>query len=158
MNDPERRLKKKDFSLRRFTPYRLAVLDHEVSSAVAQLYDKRFNLSRQEWRVLAALGENKSMTAKDIVAFSTLDKMQVSRAVAKMLEAGLVASIESAQDRRRKDLALTKKGKALYREIIPHAEAREAFIMERLSPEERAVFDTVVDKLIEGARKLRDWG
>ena len=145
-------------SLEGFTPYRLAVLSHEVSNAVAQLYSERFNLSRPEWRVLAALGERKAMTAKEISDYSTMDKMQVSRAVARMLEDDVIASVEDERDRRRKILELTAKGAALHDKIVPLALARESFILSALTEEERAVFNTAVDKLVAKARELQQWG
>ncbi len=145
-------------SLERFAPYRLALLSHEVSVAVSQLYTERFNLSRPEWRILAALGERRTMAAKDIVDYSTMDKMQVSRAVAKMLGSGLVVSVEDPQDRRQKILKLSPKGAALRDKIAPLALAREAFILSALTPEELAVFEMAVDKLVERARELQQWG
>ncbi|MBK5951254.1 hypothetical protein CH339_11500 [Rhodobium orientis] len=145
-------------SLERFMPYRLAVLAHEVSGAVAQLYGERFNLSRAEWRVLAALGERGAMTAREISDYSTLDKMQVSRAVNRMLAEKLVAGGLDAADRRRKILRLTKKGETLFGRISPLALARESFILSALTPEELRTFDKVVDKLIQKARELQQWG
>ena len=41
-----------------FFPYRLAMLNSSVSEVIAQLCSGRFDLSPQEWRVMAALGEN----------------------------------------------------------------------------------------------------
>jgi len=147
-----------ELSLERFMPYRLAVLSHEVSIAVAQLYAERFDLSRPEWRVLALLGERAAMTAKEIAEYSTLDKMQVSRAVARMLDAGLLARGDDPADRRQKILKLTAKGIALHDKIAPLALAREAFILSVLSPEERDAFDAAVDKLVGRARQLQKWG
>ena len=41
--------------LENFMPYRLAVLSNTVSTTVARAYDKRFNVSIPEWRVIAVL-------------------------------------------------------------------------------------------------------
>ena len=38
-----------------FLPYQLAVLAEAVSRSMSQIYAQRFDLSRDEWRVLAAL-------------------------------------------------------------------------------------------------------
>ncbi|MCZ0736176.1 MarR family winged helix-turn-helix transcriptional regulator [Phreatobacter sp. AB_2022a] len=104
------------FQLTDFFPYRLAVRSERVSMAVAQLYSHRFDVTRAEWRVLAALAVNNAMTPKEIIAYSTLEKMQVSRAVAGLEEKG-------ATDRRAQILTLTAAGRALFKTIAPIARA-----------------------------------
>lgn len=136
-----------ELDLQAFFPYRLAVLAEAVSRAVAQIYLDRFDLSRQEWRVLAALANNRRMAAKEIADYSALDKMQVSRAVAELAEKGYLARAEEHSDRRHKPLRLTAAGLGLYRKIAPLALAREDYLMAALTPAERDVFDRAIDKL-----------
>ncbi len=144
--------------LQRFFPYRLAVLAEDVSRTVAQLYADRFDMSRQEWRVLAAVAANKQMAAKDIAEYSTLDKMSVSRAIAALEAKALVSREEDPADRRNKLLALTPSGRALYQRIVPLVRAREAYLLEALSPGERDMLDGMLDKLTARARSLRQRG
>jgi len=144
--------------LQRFFPYRLAVLAEDVSRTVAQLYADRFDLTRQEWRVLAAVAANRRMAAKDIAEYSTLDKMSVSRAVAALEAKALISREEDPADRRNKLLALTPSGRALYQKIVPLVRAREAYLLEALSPAEREMLDGVLDKLTSRARGLRQRG
>jgi DNA-binding MarR family transcriptional regulator len=144
--------------LQRFFPYRLAVLAEEVSRTVAQLYADRFDLTRQEWRVLAAVAANRQMAAKDIAEYSTLDKMSVSRAVAALEAKALIDREEDPADRRNKLLTLTASGRALYQKIVPLVRAREAYLLEALDPAERAMLDGVLDKLVTRARSLRERG
>jgi DNA-binding MarR family transcriptional regulator len=129
------------FDLTRFFPYRLAVFAERVSLAVSQLYADRFDLTRAEWRVIAALGANRTMAAKDIGPYSTLDKMQVSRAVTRLEERGLVHRDADASDRRAKILSLTPAGRALHRRIVPLVRAREDWLLGALDPAERALFE-----------------
>ncbi|MFG1347388.1 MarR family transcriptional regulator [Xanthobacter autotrophicus DSM 431] len=146
------------FALGDFFPYRLAVLAERVSMAVAQLYADRFGISRAEWRVLAALGVNAAMAARDISAYSTLDKMQVSRAVARLEEAGLVTRATDDADRRAKILTLTPAGRALFRKIVPLAKAREEDLLQDLNAEERAVLEQAMDKVLARAQGLVERG
>jgi DNA-binding MarR family transcriptional regulator len=146
------------FRLTEFFPYRLAVLAERVSLAVAQLYADRFGISRAEWRVLAALGTNDGMAATAIGAYSTLDKMQVSRAVAGLEAAGLVTRTPDAGDRRAKILTLTPAGRAMYQQIIPLARAREAYLLEDLDAAERAVLEKALDKVLARAGGLIERG
>jgi DNA-binding MarR family transcriptional regulator len=146
------------FALADFFPYRLAVLAEHVSQAVAQLYGDRFQITRAEWRVLAALGANNGMAAKDIAAYSTLDKMQVSRAVARLEEAGLITRATDDADRRAKILTLTASGRALFHKIVPLAQAREDYLLEDLDPQERAALDKAMAKVLNRAQGLIERG
>lgn len=150
--------KQAPFALSGFFPYRLAVLAERVSMAVAQLYADRFEITRAEWRVLAALGVNTAMAAKDISAYSTLDKMQVSRAVARLEEAALITSTPDATDRRAKILTLTPAGRTLFGKIVPLAVAREDYLLGDLDEEERAALDRAMDKVLARAQGLIDRG
>lgn len=146
------------FALADFFPYRLAVLAEHVSQAVAQLYGDRFQITRAEWRVLAALGANNGMAAKDIAAYSTLDKMQVSRAVARLEEAGLITRATDDADRRAKILTLTASGRTLFQKIVPLAQAREDYLLEDLDPQERAVLESAMAKVLARAQGLIERG
>lgn len=141
-----------------FFPYRLAVLADQVSQCMAQVYAARFELGRDEWRVLAALYEHPTMKTTDAIAHTTLDKMQASRAIARLEGAGLISRSEDEQDRRHRVLTLEPAGRALVRKIIPLVQAREAFLLETLDDQERAVLDRALDKLTERARQLARQG
>lgn len=143
--------------LQQFFPYRLAVLAEAVSRAIADVYGERFDLTRDEWRVLAALAGGPMKTG-DVIAHTTLDKMQVSRAVIRLEAHGLVEREQVAGDRRARVLRLTPAGRALFRRIAPLARAREAFLLEALDADERRVLDRAIDKLRERARLLAQTG
>ena len=145
----------KTLSLAEYYPYRLAVLSHEISKAFTPLYQQRFNLNRQEWRVLAALAENPNMSSKEITEYSTLEKMQVSRAIDSMTKKALVMQIDSDVDRREKRVTLSDKGIKTYHEIAPLALAREEFILSSLNKKEIELFDGIIDRLADKARQLQ---
>jgi len=137
-----------------FFPYRLAVLAEAVSRAVARVYAERFDLSRDEWRVLAALGEAGEMKTRDAMLSTTLDKVQASRAIARLEAKGLIARVADAEDRRNRILRLTAAGKALHRRIVPVVKEREAFLLQALAAPQRAALDEAFDRLLERARVL----
>ncbi len=144
--------------LQHFFPYRLAVLAEEVSRTVAQLYSDRFDLTRHEWRVLAALGINRQMAARDVADYCTLDKMSVSRAVAALETKAYLTREEDPADRRNKILRLTPAGRALYQKIVPLARARERHILQALTATEQTALDVIMKKLLAQARGLRERG
>ena len=141
-----------------FFPYRLAVLAEAVSRSMAQVYAARFDLTRDEWRVLAALAETSPMKTTALIEHTTMDKMRVSRALARMEEAGLIERQADPDDRRSQRLSLRPGGAALYRKIVPMVQAREAFLFEGLDAAERRALDGALDKLLQRARQLAEQG
>lgn len=144
--------------LDRFFPYRLAALAEAVSRSIAQVYAERFDLTRDEWRVLAALAELGTMKTVELIAHTNLEKMPVSRAMARLEEHGLVERRQDPQDRRNHVLGLLPAGRALVRKIEPMVQAREAFLLGTLDPAERAALDAAFDKVHARARQLLEQG
>ncbi len=136
-----------ELDLQQYFPYRLARLAEQVSLAVAEVYAERFCLTRQEWRVLAILGARTEIATKEIGPLTTLDKMQVSRAVQGLEARGIVSRKHDANDRRELIVSLTSAGRALYRKIVPYALAREARLLSVLTPDEVGLLDRVMRKL-----------
>jgi DNA-binding MarR family transcriptional regulator len=137
--------------LQRYFPYRLAVLAEQVSMAVAEVYTRRFDLTRHEWRILAALGDGSRIAATDIGRITTLDKMQVSRALESMERRGLVQRSEADGDRRKRIVQLTAPGHRLFAEIVPLALDRETALLATLTDDEKALLDQVMRKIAEAA-------
>lgn len=123
--------------LQAFFPYQLAQLAEAVSRSVASVYADRFGLSRDEWRILAALAEQGQMQASDLVPHTSLDKMQVSRALGRMETAGLILREPSPEDARARIVKPTAQARRLYRKIVPMVEEREAYLLQALSTSER---------------------
>jgi DNA-binding MarR family transcriptional regulator len=133
--------------LERFLPYRLSVLMLRVSNAIARSYERRFDLSVPEWRVMAVLGRFGPLSAMGVGEKTQMDKVRVSRAVARLVSAGRVSRRTDTADRRRAVLALTPAGRAIHRQIVPHAQRVEARLLAGLAEEERGALDHLLDKL-----------
>lgn len=140
--------------LDRFLPYRLSVLTNRVSDAIARQYSERFDLSIPEWRVMAALGNTPGLSASEVAARTAMDKVQVSRAVANLVEMNRVARSADAEDGRVTRLSLSPRGEAIYREIVPLALELEARLMETLTADECASLDRIVQKLSRQIARL----
>lgn len=145
-------------NLQVFLPYRLAVVSEAVSRSLAAVYAQRFKLSRDEWRVLAALALRDDIKGTELGALTTLDKMQLSRALTRMERDGLIERTPDPADRRNLVVRLKPAGRALYRKIVPMAQAREAYLLESLDPQERATLSSALDKLLDRARQLQQHG
>jgi len=145
-------------ALQGFLPYRLAVLAEHVSHTLAQIYADRFDLTRHEWRVLAALADRGPIVARDVAGYITLDKMSVSRAVAGLEANGYLSRHDDPQDRRNKILEMTAAGRALYVRIVPLSRAREEYLLDALSTEDRAALDRILTSLLERSIDLERRG
>ena len=135
------------FALDRFVPYRLSVLSNTVSDAIAGLYRARFGLTIPEWRCMAVLGSFAPLSASEVAARTAMDKVQVSRAVAALLQKGFALQATDRQDRRRSKLNLSASGARVYARIVPLAQAAEAELLAALTPRERKSLSTLLDKL-----------
>ncbi len=137
-----------------FMPYRLSVLQQEVSRLIATAYAEKYGLMRNDWRVMAALGDDQPLTANEVCRRTNMDKVQVSRAISRLLNRTLVARTQDTDDRRRWILRLTATGDEIYREVVPAARAREAELLTVLDPAERRQLDGLIDKLYRRANRL----
>jgi DNA-binding MarR family transcriptional regulator len=141
--------------LENFLPYRLNVLAAEVSEGLAKVYSERFGLDIPGWRVIATLGQFGQGTAKAIGDHSHMHKTKVSRAVMELEKRGFVARSSNPQDKREAFLALTPRGEAVYREIIPLAQAYQKALMQALEARHRSALDDILAALTAEARRLR---
>ena len=133
--------------LRQFFPYRLAVLEQRVGDAPSSHYRDEFDLSRIEWRVIATLAMFDRISATGICEFTPMAKMQVSRAIARLKQKGLVAQQVSENDHRATQLSLTADGRKIYRRIVPRVLAEEQTILGHLSAAERGQLFEILEKL-----------
>lgn len=133
--------------LDRFLPYKLSVLSNRVSDAIARQYSERFALSIPEWRVMATLGNTPWLSASEVAQRTAMDKVQVSRAVASLVETERVERMPDAEDGRIVRLALSRDGQAAYRQIVPLALELEARLVATLTAEERKNLDKIMQKL-----------
>ncbi len=141
-----------------FFPYKLSRLNAQISNALAQVYSGRFDLAPQEWKVMAALGENREMSAKEIAAFTSMEKMQVSRAVTELKKLELLVQTADEDDRRYSCLRLTTSGEKMYQEIVPLVIAREAFLLDALTEDELDQFNGFLEKITRKAASLEKLG
>lgn len=133
--------------LEHFLPYRLSVLSNTISQAIAAEYEARFGLSVTQWRAMAILGRHDNLAARDVAARSAMDKVAVSRALAGLVEQGLVRRTTAREDKRESRLRLTAAGRRVHDQIVPLALAHERRLLERLDPEERRWLTRILDVL-----------
>lgn len=135
--------------LERFLPYRLSILSNRLSQAIAREYQQRFNLSMTEWRVMAVLARfnGDGLSAREVAERTAMDKVAVSRALARLTTAGRVSRSTHNGDKRRSVLRLTAKGWKIHDTVAPRARAHEREVLGHLTADERRVLTQILDKL-----------
>lgn len=133
--------------LEQFLPYRLSVLTNRISRGLAALYSERFDISVTEWRVIAVLGRYPGLSANNVAERTAMDKVAVSRAVARLLERDLLLREMHDSDRRRSVLELSEAGYAVYDVIVPLALEYQRSVLAPLDPGERAQLAALMAKL-----------
>lgn len=140
-----------ELKLENFLPYRLAVLSNTVSTTVARAYDKRFNVSIPEWRVIAVLGRFPGLSAVEVAERTLLDKVAVSRAVTKLIKNGRIDREFADADKRRSILNLSEDGKKLHDEIAQLALQFERDLLEGFTAEEMEKLNSLMERLMARA-------
>ncbi|MDH5655524.1 MAG: MarR family transcriptional regulator [Spirochaetia bacterium] len=77
-----------------------------------------YHLSPEQWQILAALWQKKSLSQSEIMKITLQDAPATSRIISKMAKNNLVKMEASAADRRTKIVGLTKKGDSL-KKVLP---------------------------------------
>ncbi len=140
--------------LEHFLPYRLSVLTNRISQTIAATYAERFAIGITEWRVIAVLGRHPGLSANGVAERTAMDKVAVSRALARLMARDLVQRDTHDGDRRRSVLELSAAGYRIYDEVVPLALARERQLLAHLDPGERRQLDALLDKLGRGLQDL----
>jgi DNA-binding MarR family transcriptional regulator len=103
---------------------------------------------------MAVLGQASGLSAGEVARRTEMDKVQVSRAVAGLVRRRCVQKQSDSADGRVTRLALTARGRAIYDEIVPHALELEERFLAALAPNERVVFNGLIEKLSLESRRL----
>ncbi len=133
--------------------YRIHRLANALSRGAALRYRKEFDVSLMEWRIIALLGGFAPMTLKALARQSGLDKSLASRAVAGLVERGLVLREIGRQDAREVALRLSAAGQRMHQGLMRAALERDAAFASVLTEEERRVLDRAIIRLEAEARR-----
>ncbi len=141
-------------NLPRYLPYQLSIASNAVSQLIAIEYSDRFSLSVQEWRTIATIGDKDALAQRDIVKLTRMDKVSVNRAVRQLVERELLIRVPHPGDGRSHRLALTKAGRTLYENVVPHALEIERQVLRTLSRTEREQLWHLLERLRGSAVQL----
>jgi DNA-binding MarR family transcriptional regulator len=141
-------------NLQRFLPYRVTKLSGIISRSLAEKYSSQFDLTIQEWRILAIIGEKPGLTAREVGDLASLDKVNISRATERLEKSGRLEKKVVAKDRRSFALHLTEQGQNVLQKIIPLALEYEKSLLDGFSEEEIEILDGFLNRLDSRADDL----
>ena len=135
------------FSNQYFIPHRLMLLARMLERETARDLQVGWNITAAEWRALGYICTTGSSSAAEICVAFEVDRAEVSRAVARLVEANLIQREQARNHDNRLILKPTASGEAMYRHV--QAKRREYFewILQDLDPSERQAFDDVLGKI-----------
>jgi len=139
-----------DFDLQSFFPYLVRVYYRAVSKSVARIYESRYGLTVSEWRTMAVLGTN-TLSAGEIVERSSMDKVNVSRAIQRLRARGFLRRDIDGDDRRRAMVRLTDMGTTAFADLIPEVNALVDDILMGFTSEERLLLIGLMDRVKKNA-------
>lgn len=136
--------------LEKFVPYQLSIVSNTVSQAIADEYQQRFDLGTVEWRVMAVLAryDGEGLSARAVARLTAMDKVAISRALARLVAKRRVLRRTHHGDKRRSVLRLSAEGWRIHDAVAPLARRREREFMAVLSAEERGWLGRILDKLM----------
>ena len=83
-----------------FWAYQVVVLADQVSRYTLEVVRTEADLNQSQWRVLAAIADKPGRSSAEVTAVTPMDKTIVSRAVASLIQDGLIKRTPSQADKR----------------------------------------------------------
>jgi DNA-binding MarR family transcriptional regulator len=142
--------------LQLYVTYRLSTLSAQLNRQAGYVLKRAGNLRVPEWRILAMLSLHGEMNGSAIVDLVGFDPGQISRIFRALEARGLISVRRTDDDRRSAYMSLTRAGRALHAKVLPAMQQRQEHLLAALTPQERATFLRVIDKL-QVAAERRDF-
>ncbi len=118
-----------------------------ISQLAEELAKSKLGITVPEYLILRALYTQDGMQQCEIASMVGKDKGAVSRCVASMIKKGLVTTECISYKCLR--VYLSSNGKAIEPKVLAVAKSRHEALSSMLTPEERAIFATVLKKIIQ---------
>jgi len=139
-------------ALERFFTYRLNTLAKLNDMATHSLYLSEVGLGLSEARTLSSIGSFSQLTVNQLAFEANLDKGQASRAAQSLVDKGLVQKVASPVDGRSVFLALTPKGKTLWRKVMVLVERRNQALTSCLNEAEYRQLLDMFERMLAQAK------
>jgi DNA-binding MarR family transcriptional regulator len=130
-----------------FIPHRLMLLARMIDRETARDLHRDFGITAAEWRALGYICTAGSSSAAQICVAFEVDRAEVSRAVARLLESGLIQREQARDQENRLVLTPTRHGEELHDRVKAKRRAYFEWILQDLDSSERDALDAVLGKI-----------
>lgn len=137
-----------------YIPNFLTVVTNAWARGSSQQYRKDFGINILEWRVISYIATSPTIPAFQICEAIKHDKGQVSRALVRLSDIGVVESEVTSADVRKKNWWLSAKGYDLHEKILHAALEREDKLIEGCDPDDIEAFLRVMRIMRSNVAKL----
>jgi DNA-binding MarR family transcriptional regulator len=136
--------------------FRLRLLANMYTKASASVYERKFGLTLNQWRIISLLWAADSLSMSRLAHQAQIDRGITSRVVGTLIDSGHVKRSPDPQDGRGLVLELTTAGRELVEAVMPVAADRNRQLLSCLTKKEAELFEGVLDKLTHQARIMLD--
>ncbi|MCA0936904.1 MarR family transcriptional regulator [Vibrio alginolyticus] len=140
-----------------YVPALVNSLANKLSSGASACYRKHFGIGVVEWRVLALLAVENSITANRICQVIGLDKSAVSKAVKQAEQKQWISLKKDAQDGRQSLISLTTAGQEIHDKVLQVALKREQILLNDFSDEEQRLLIKLMHKLNQAVPSVNEY-
>ncbi|MGF6309309.1 DNA-binding MarR family transcriptional regulator [Bradyrhizobium sp. i1.8.4] len=133
---------------------RLMVLANLLRRGAMLRYKRVTGLSSVEFGLIVSLGRRPPMSVVRLADAVGMDKGQISRALAVLVERKLVSKASNPHDNRETLISLTKAGLAAHDAIVAGAQERNRRLLEQLDPQELELLLGHIDRLTATAAEM----
>jgi DNA-binding MarR family transcriptional regulator len=107
-----------------------------------------------ELKIMMCLGGEGALAGHDITEIMAISPMNVSRALASLLERGWIEPASDPANRRRKPVQLSEAGWHAHRAMMPNVAGVADYLIGKLTIKEREMMTRVSDKVVG---RMADW-
>jgi DNA-binding MarR family transcriptional regulator len=154
--DPSRAQGAEPHDLRDLVSFQLRQLSNLYSKNTASLYQRKFGLTMNEWRLIALIDAAQAISLNRLAGQAQFDKGLTSRIVVKLIERGVISRQTDPSDARGIALSLTDAGRTLVAQVFPHAVELNTQLQSCLTRTERDALMVILQKMTHQARAMLD--
>jgi DNA-binding MarR family transcriptional regulator len=138
-----------DYPTGRFYTRQIALLSRLIARTTKPAFDRLFNISQMEWRILVQLEYRSPSKIAQMYQRSLMPKSQISSALPALIGKGYVVREDDPDDARAPYFAITAEGLALHKAVLRVSQRRQNGLESLLTKQERKIFADALDRLVE---------
>ncbi len=129
-------------------------LSRLLRSELGEVLNQQSDIGLSGWRISVGLASHGEITQKELVEFTKIEQGQISRSLAFMEGAGLIASRRCDDDRRSRRFSLTEKGRAEFERLLPSVTIYCNAVDQALSADELKLFLSMAERIASAATHI----